>query len=250
MNNQINILIVEDEILLAQDLQLRLESNNDYKTTVVQSYDEAIKVLFTTKMDFLIIDITLKGEKTGIDLANSVNENFNLPFIFLTSHADQQTFDQAKLAKPHAYLLKPFNDRMISMSIDLAISNFNSALMEEDTEAEEQTSPTNKNSPDSLFIKHDNKFKKVAISDIIYLEADSNYTIIHTQEMDYTYAIVLKKIQEKINHPNFLRIHRSYIINTNYVTAFENNAVTLNEDHQLPVSRQHKDEMYRRFQMI
>lgn len=69
MIKQINILIVEDEILLAKDLQLRLENNKNYKTTIAQSFENAIKILITEKIDFLIIDITLRGSRSGIDLA-------------------------------------------------------------------------------------------------------------------------------------------------------------------------------------
>ncbi|KXX68079.1 LytTR family DNA-binding domain-containing protein [Flammeovirga sp. SJP92] len=250
MSNLINILIIEDEILLAQDLQLRLESTNNYKTTIAQSYEEAIKILVTSKIDFLIIDITLKGDKSGIDLAEKVNEKFHLPFIFLTSHADQQTFDKAKLVKPHAYLLKPFNDRMISMSIDLALSNFTSNEEEEQEKAVASVEEENEVPQKPLFIKQDNVFKKVDIKDIVYLEADSNYTIVHTLEHDYTYSQVLKKFQEKLSQSFFLRIHRSYIINTDYVTSFEYNSITLNNNLKLPVSKQNKDEVFKRFQTI
>lgn len=249
MTKQINILIVEDEILLAKDLQLRLENNKNYKTTIAQSFENAIKVLITEKIDFLIIDITLKGSKSGIDLAEKVNEKFNLPFLFLTSHADQQTFDRAKLVQPHAYLLKPFNDRMISMSIELALSNFNSNQFEkeeENTFQEENNTELDK----VLYLKKDNTFQKVKLRDIIYLEANSNYTLLHTKEADYVYATVLKKIQEKLSDDLFMRIHRSYIINTHYVTSFENNNVILDERFKLPISKQNKEEVFKRFQTI
>lgn len=250
MSDQINILIVEDEILLAQDLQLRLENNNDYKAISAQSYEEAIELLVTSKVDFLIIDITLKGDKTGIDLAAKVNETFKLPFIFLTSHADQQTFDKAKLVKPNAYLLKPFNDRMISMSIDLALSNFDSsneiAQGNQENISKENEIPHDK----PLYIKQDSIYKKISAKDIIYLEADGNYTVLHTKEKKYTYSMVLRKIQEKLHFPFFLRIHRSYIINTDYVTSFESNSITLDNRYKLPVSKQNRDEMFKHFEIL
>lgn len=248
MIKQINILIVEDEILLAKDLQLRLENNKNYKTTIAQSFENAIKILITEKIDFLIIDITLRGSRSGIDLAKKVNEKFNLPFLFLTSHADQQTFDRAKLVQPHAYLLKPFNDRMISMSIELALSNYNNLLLEqeEETFVEEENTELEK----VLFLKKDNTFQKIKLKDIIYLEANSNYTLLHTKEDDYVYATVLKKIQEKLSDNLFVRIHRSYIINTHYVTSFENNNVVLDGRFKLPISKQNKEEVFRRFQKI
>lgn len=245
MTEQINILIVEDEILLAKDLQLRLENNKSYKTTIAQSFEDAIKVLITSSIDFLIIDITLKGNKTGIDLAKKINEKFKLPFLFLTSHADQNTFNKAKLVNPHAYLLKPFNDRMISMSIELALSNFNNSQLDK-----EENQEADKKEDKSLFLKKDNIFHKVKLSDIIYFEADSNYTRLHTKEGLFFYSTVLKNIQEKFSQSIFLRIHRSYIINLNYVTSFESNAVLLDQQYSLPISKGYKDEVFKHFEMI
>ncbi|NME70383.1 LytR/AlgR family response regulator transcription factor [Flammeovirga aprica] len=245
MSNQIHILIVEDEVLLAQDLQLRLETNSGYKTILAQSYTEAVEVLSTSKIDFLIIDITLKGQRSGIDLAATVNESFHIPFIFLTSHSDQKTFENAKLFRPNAYLLKPFNDRMISMSIDLALEP-----PKDSPHYESGAVQGNGTVLKPLYIKQDNIYKKVNIEDIMYLEADSNYTVIHTKDVNYTYSMVMRKIQEKLKYPFFLRIHRSYIININYVTSFDSNSIILDERYKLPVSKQNRDEMFKHFEIL
>ncbi|NLR92096.1 LytR/AlgR family response regulator transcription factor [Flammeovirga agarivorans] len=242
--HQINILIVEDEILLAQDLQIRLQKSGKYKTHTADSFDEAIKVLLTTKIDFLIIDITLKGDKSGIDLAKKVNEKLKLPFLFLTSHADQVTFEQAKVVCPSAYLLKPFNDREISMSIDLALSNFNQQTLEEDSEPNEEAVQ------EYLFLKKDNAFQKVMVEDIIYLEAQSNYTYFHTKTEKFMYAIVLKKIIEKLPQDQFIRVHRSFVVNKKCITGFSNNAVTLDEHYEVPVSKQNKEMVFKLFNTV
>lgn len=137
---------------------------------------------------------------------------------------------------------------MISMSIELALSNYNNLLLEqeEETFVEEENTELEK----VLFLKKDNTFQKIKLKDIIYLEANSNYTLLHTKEDDYVYATVLKKIQEKLSDNLFVRIHRSYIINTHYVTSFENNNVVLDGRFKLPISKQNKEEVFRRFQKI
>ncbi|WP_422359205.1 LytR/AlgR family response regulator transcription factor [Reichenbachiella sp.] len=243
------ILIVEDEALLALDLALRL--SKDYKTLEpVESVEDALSVLENYAVDLLIIDISLKGEKDGIDLATRVKEEYCLPFIFLSSHSDQNIVERAKRANPYAYLIKPYNDREISIAIELALSNYS---RQESTKKMDNKIETSSEANrvmrinDCLFLKKNTYYERVSFGDISFLEADNNYTTVYTKSDKYIYSTVLKKMEEKLPVDQFLRVHRSYVININAVTGFEGNMLNVHEK-KIPVSKQHRDVVFRLFE--
>lgn len=95
----------------------------------------------------------------------------------------------------------------------------------------------------SLFLKKNTAFKRVNIEDITLLEADNNYTTIYTQEDCYVYAVVLKKIEEKMPKSVFKRVHRSYMINLEAVEGFEGNTLFV-QNKRVPVSRKYREEIF------
>ena len=125
MEHRVNILIVEDELLLAEDIKLRLEKLGYYVVAFVPSVNTAMEELKShPEIDLVLIDISLRGKLDGIDLAKMINSLYKIPFIFLTSHADRALAVRAKDVHPAAYMLKPFNDREIAINIELALLNY------------------------------------------------------------------------------------------------------------------------------
>ena len=122
--NEIQILIVEDEPLIAENLAHYL-NNNDYSVCGI-AYDgeEATMFLENSLPDAVILDINLGTETDGLDIARLINSKYPVPFIFLTSYADKETIEEAKKVKPWGYIVKPFNEQTILASLEIAISNF------------------------------------------------------------------------------------------------------------------------------
>jgi CheY-like chemotaxis protein len=119
---KVNIIVVEDELLVAQNISSRLTENNYNVLGIADSVKDALMLLSEHRdVDILLLDIILKGEQDGIDLASIINETYSIPFIFLTSHVDSVTVQRAKEVKPSAYILKPFNDRQVCIAIELAL---------------------------------------------------------------------------------------------------------------------------------
>ncbi len=102
------IYIVEDQMIITLDLQYMLEDLGYSVCGISASYNEALSNIEIARPDLILLDILLQGEKTGIDLANTLNRDYQIPFIFLTSHADYQTVKTAKNTRPLGYLVKPF----------------------------------------------------------------------------------------------------------------------------------------------
>ncbi|MBC7851411.1 MAG: response regulator transcription factor [Chitinophagaceae bacterium] len=122
--SEIKILIVEDEPIIARNISMYLD-NNDFKVSGI-AYDdeEAFAELKNNTPDAVILDINLNSPSDGIDIAAFINKNFHLPFLFLTSYSDRETIQRAKLVEPSGYIVKPFNERTLLASLEIALSNF------------------------------------------------------------------------------------------------------------------------------
>ncbi|MEO8111078.1 MAG: response regulator [Ginsengibacter sp.] len=121
--SEIRVLIVEDEPVIAENIAHYL-NNNDFKVCGIAYDDEdAKRVLENEAPDAVILDINLESELNGIDIAELINSRYHLPFIFLTSYADKETIEKVKMVKPWGYIVKPFNEKTILASLEIAISN-------------------------------------------------------------------------------------------------------------------------------
>jgi len=118
---QKNILIVEDEGIIAMDLQYRLESLGYNVIDIVSTGKEALSVVQTKAPDLILLDIMLKGNIDGIETAQKIRTENNIPVIFLTAYAGEKTLERAKLAEPYGYILKPFEERELHSAIEVAL---------------------------------------------------------------------------------------------------------------------------------
>lgn len=118
-----NILIVEDEVAIAQDLQDIIEMDDCNVIGIAYSYAQAIEKLAAVKPDLVFLDIALKGNGTGLDVAQVLNDKYHIPFIFLTSFSDPETIKEVVSLNPSGYLIKPFKERDIAPAIALAMAS-------------------------------------------------------------------------------------------------------------------------------
>ncbi|MCP1662845.1 MULTISPECIES: response regulator [Methanocalculus] len=113
--------IVEDESIVAMDLQRRLQSRG-YSVLGISSYaEEAIEKIRQHKPDIIIMDIVLKGEMDGITASGIIKEEMGIPIVYLTAYADRSTIDRAKLTEPYGYILKPFEEPNVISVIEIAL---------------------------------------------------------------------------------------------------------------------------------
>ena len=114
------ILLVEDDSIEAMDIQRSLESYDFEVPYVASSGDEALEKISDIKPDLVLMDIVLKGEKNGIDVANNIKD-LDIPVIFLTAHSDDLTMEKVKLTEPYGYLKKPYDIVEMKYAIEFAI---------------------------------------------------------------------------------------------------------------------------------
>ena len=123
MNNE-KILIVEDERIIAIDLQRRLENFGYRVTGVAATGPQAIESVENEPPDIILMDIMLSGDMDGIDTAEIVKERFEIPVMFLTAYSDEKTLQRAKNVEPLGYILKPFKEKELYTSIDIALYKY------------------------------------------------------------------------------------------------------------------------------
>ena len=121
--SKLRVLIVEDEPVIAENISMYLD-NADFEVSGI-AYDsaEANEQLQHNTPDAAILDINLESDEDGIDIANRINQRYQLPFLFLTSYSDKETLQRAKAVNPSGYIVKPFNEKTLLASLEIAISN-------------------------------------------------------------------------------------------------------------------------------
>ncbi|MBD1808201.1 response regulator [Microcoleus sp. FACHB-SPT15] len=118
------LLIVEDEGIVALNIQNRLQGLGYSVVATVSSGEEAIQVAGETRPDLILMDIKLDGNVDGIEAAAEINRLFHLPVVYLTAYTNDETLNRAKLTEPYGYILKPFEARDLCTTIEVALYKY------------------------------------------------------------------------------------------------------------------------------
>lgn len=119
--NKTKILIVEDEIIVAADLENKLKRNGYEIVGIASQGMVAVEMALRDKPQLILMDIQLKGSMDGIETAEVIQSRYDVPIVYLTAHSDSATLSRAKLSGPLGYILKPFDDRELVIQVELAI---------------------------------------------------------------------------------------------------------------------------------
>lgn len=115
------ILVVEDEAIVAKDLQYRLKKFGYLVPTIASSGEEAINKAVEILPDLVLMDIRLKGQMDGIEAAEEISKKLDIPIIYLTAYADETTLQRAKITEPFGYLIKPFKEKELQTNIEITL---------------------------------------------------------------------------------------------------------------------------------
>ena len=182
------ILIVEDDPEIAASLSDILELLNHQVVGIAESFDEAFNLMEKNEVDLVLLDIQLKGEKTGIDVAEKIGDR--LPYIFTTAFADEDTVKKATELGPYGYIVKPYGMKDINPAIEVALNNFQNAKKINSNEGEFLSN--------HLYIKANSKLIRLNDDDILYIEAKGDYAVFKTYEKGYVVHSTIKNITEKM----------------------------------------------------
>ncbi|ADV50670.1 two component transcriptional regulator, LytTR family [Cellulophaga algicola DSM 14237] len=246
MEQPIKILIVEDNVIIADDMQSMLEEIGYEIVDNVIVYEQAIEVLKTKQVDLVLIDIILASDKTGIDLGKHIREKYNIPFIFVTSNSDRATVENAKTVKPNGYLVKPFEQQDLYTSIEIALSsfNYNEKGSENNNAPVEEVADdklvSNSVLKDSIFVKKQHLYYRIQFGDIQFIKADNVYLEVNTVDKKFLVRSPLKDYLEKLPSNKFYRAHKSYIVNVDHIEAINSKDILIN-NNLIPISKEFKE---------
>jgi two-component system, response regulator PdtaR len=193
--DMMNILLIEDEFILATELTDTLESEGYKVIATADNGQDALRLFQEQAVDLVLCDIHIKGNWDGIETVGKLLMHRMVPIIYLTALTDAATLERAKKTFPAAYIPKPYHITNLRMAIELAIHNF--AVQAQPTvplkavNAEKITDHTVKEQilqvNDAVFIKQNYQFVKFNLADILFLEADNIHTTIVTLQKKYVY---------------------------------------------------------------
>ncbi len=198
------ILLAEDEVLQAISIQDYLKKH-DYEVIIAINYKEAISFLDEMNIDIAILDIHLKGTKTGLDIGRYIQTNCpTLPIIFVTSYTDKQTLLEIKETGAVTFLSKPIKTIDLLVALDIIESNLRTKV---------------------LILKIGKQKYHLDLADICYIESEHIYIKIKNKiEQDLLIRHSIKSILKKLSS-NFKQINRSVIINTDYITQHSDSEI-------------------------
>lgn len=248
MDTLIKILVVEDEMIIAAKISMQLTNLGYEVTGILPRGEEAILHVEENKPDIVLLDINLKGNIDGIETARQMQLMKDIPIIYLTANADEATFNRAKTTRPAAFISKPFKQLDLQRAIELTISR----MAENETGQQIENNANNEHPfilSDRIFVRHKEKMVKIMVADILYMEADRNYSRIFTNNKEYLLAITLKSIEEKLPLDLFVRIHRSYIINLAHIDEVADGHVVIAQK-AIPLSAGLKEQLLQRIQTL
>lgn len=215
-----SILIVEDEPIIAGFIRKELRSLGYTICGHARNYEEAIALMAQSPPDLALVDIALGGSKDGIHFAHALRETGDTPLIFLTSFSDPQTIERAKPTRPDGYVVKPFTSGDLYASIELALS------------AHSEKRPAN----DAIFLPDGYGKVRVDLNQILFIESRRMYLDVHSTERCFTLRSSLSDFLTSLPPDQFVRIHRSIVVNQQRLSRWTRNSVWIG-DQEFPIGR-------------
>ena len=249
MPESIKIMIVEDESIVAMDLAAGLEHDGYTIVGIADNYADAIELFTENQVDILLMDIHILGDKDGVETATALMKIRQVPLIYITAFTDAATVERVKHTNPSAFLTKPYSLDNVRIAIDLAVHHF----AETKSSGHGKVLPMSSTIPsekrvdkehilqmkDFIFIKQNYRFVKFKLQEILFAEADNNYVNIQAQGQKFILRLSLADLLERLQFPHLIRIHRSYAVNLDEITSFDDQLVRIGT-HEIPIGRNYR----------
>jgi len=246
-----SVLVVEDESIVAKDIQQSLIKLGYTVVGTASTGEKALALANELRPDIILMDIMLKGPMSGIDASAVIKKDLAIPVIFLTAYADESTLSKAKVTEPFGYIIKPFKEIDLHTSIEMALYKHGK---ERDIVKERDllySIVENKDSKDYIFVKSNSRLIKLNTKEIYYIEALKDYVVINTLNSRYTIHSTMKEIEKKMPTADFIRVHRSFIIRIDKIASIDlPNLILENEKKVIPIGGSYKDDLVNRLNLM
>ena len=245
------ILIVEDENIVAKDLESILQDLGYKVIGIVSNAIDAITMTALHKPNLVLMDIMIKGKASGIEAAKEIKSKYDIPVVFLTAYADDKTIDKAKDAFPYGYIIKPFKEKELETTIEMAINKY-----DEDKNVKKERDLyhsliSQKSSNDSIFIRADYKLNKIKYEEIYFIEALKDYVVINTADNVFTTHTTMKEMVRVLPDDQFVRVHRSFIVRLDKIFSIKYPDLIIEGKMKvIPIGSLYRKELYDKLNLI
>ena len=228
---KLKCVIVDDEPLAGEGLAKYVEVIDFLEqVTIAQNPIELNKILDKERIDLIFLDIQMPY-MTGLDF---LKIKTNLPMVIITTAYPNYALEGFQFDVVD-YLLKP-----ITFNRFFKAANKAKELYALKNQRAETTVPISE--PDFLFIKCENRYEKILIEDILFIQALQNYVIIHTHRGKYMTLLPLKTVEEYLDPTKFLRVHKSYLVAISKIERVDTTELSI-QTHQIPISRNLREQV-------
>ncbi len=230
------ILIIEDEIVVAEDLSTILRTAGYTVVGHAARGVEALELIRSTDPDLVLLDIKLRGKMTGLDVAHSINGQ--IPYLFITSLKDVKLRDEIATLDAGGYLLKPFVEEELLVNVKLALARSHSR---------EIIAPK----PTGLLIRNGSVLEKVNSSEIAYAKGEDNYTKVRfINGKEHLLSHTLKSVEQKLSgFSSFCRVHKSYVVNLDHLMGIEGQNLIF-QDQIIPIGKSYRSSLFQKFDFL
>jgi DNA-binding LytR/AlgR family response regulator len=246
-NPLLNILVVEDEAIIADQIMLSLRTLGFRPWGPAMDIEEARGYIQRGPIDLALIDINLHGQHDGIVLGEELKRAGEVPHLFLTANTDAATVTAAKRTMPMGFIVKPFQRAELFSNIEVAMElwqKFQSAGRPDDEPDAQHARGA------SLFVQVRGATIRLHLQEIQYLRSAHVYTDIHMVHGEvHSVRCSLSRLEEQLDASRFVRTHRSFVVNLGHVEAMSSDGLTL-QDGAVPVSAGYRKTVRERLQQL
>jgi len=262
-SNQIKIIIVEDELLVAEQIAEYLKTSNYNILGIFDTGEDVIEFLKQDSPDLILMDIELNGKMDGIETAAKLQESLYIPIIYLSKKSDDDTLNRVKITLPTAYLTKPFKNHDLRNSIEMAIYRGEIEHQKEakheiklNLELDIQNDAGIKQMQNRVFYREQNGgLRRLIVDEVVYLEESNNTLTAYTINGNFEIHISLEKFLNQIKSTFLFRIHKQYAVNLFYIDRVVDQQIILEFEKlespsikkrlQLPLSPDYRGGFYK-----
>lgn len=216
--NNWKVLIVDDEVLICETLRDYLQHAAIQNIRLAHDYDSAMSFICVWNPDLVLLDIRIDKHEEGIILGEYLQNETGIPFMYITAQSDLNSVNKIIRTKPIAYLTKPINKAQFIISIQTFFNQIEIINNQRITKA----------------LKSD---IQISDKDILYLQASGNYWELTTMVGRQLLRSTFDEIKKEFPEDQFVRIHRSYIVNVSAIEQLLSTKVVLTNGQELPISR-------------
>lgn len=246
MEGKINILVVEDEAIIADHIIVALRILGFKPWGPAMNLEEAMGYVKRGPVDLALIDINLNGKHDGIELGHHLKNQGQIPHVFLTANTDPKTVQEAKKTVPMGFIVKPFQRSELYSNIEIAMSNWRlmQSISSPQAEAESVSQPVA--GERMIYVQVNGQRVRLFTDEIVMVTSSHVYVEIEMQDgQRHLVRSSMSQILESLPDSRFVRIHRSHIVNISYVERFDGRYLKLH-GQSIPVSKSQKHHLLER----